>query len=348
MLFDDESKTYNSNGSQCEHYHCYNKPVVAPADGTVEYLIDNIDDNEIGQVNTTNNWGNSIILRHLPGLYTQLSHLKKGTFKVAKGDFVKQGDLLAHCGNSGRSPEPHLHFQVQTLPLMGSRTIDYPIAYYNEKEESGLQLHQFCRPVEGALVSGIKTNSLIKKAFEIIPNTLLKYTYLNEIGHLKTEQWEAYTDDYNNKYLYCKETESSAYYINDGSMFYFTAFYGNHKSLLYYFYLSAYKVFLGVPEGEKLRTAMPLNVIRNKKAAIVVHDFIAPFTNFIRVWNTIETDNSGNNSADTVILKSDIRMTVFRKTTIESNSIITLNMNGILEFEYESHKTKIQAKWLNS
>jgi len=107
-------------------------------------------------------------------------------------------------------------------------------------------------------------------------------------------------------------------------------------------------VFLGVPEGEKLRTAMPLNVIRNKKAAIVVHDFIAPFTNFIRVWNTIETDNSGNNSADTVILKSDIRMTVFRKTTIESNSIITLNMNGILEFEYESHKTKIQAKWLNS
>jgi len=348
MLFDDESKTHNSNGSQCEHYYCYNKPVIAPADGTVEYLIDNSNDNEIGQVNTTNNWGNSIIIRHLPGLYTQLSHLKKGTFKVAKGDFVKQGDLLAHCGNSGRSPEPHLHFQVQALPLPGSRTIDYPIAYYNEKEESGLHLHQFCRPVEGAMVSGIMTDSIIKKAFEIIPNTILKYTYLNEKGLQKTEQWEAYTDAYNNKYLYCKETESSAYYINDGSMFYFTAFYGNQKSLLYYFYLSFYKVFLGELDSGKLETAMPLHVILNKKAAFRAHDFIAPFTHFIRVWYTMEPDNPINYNTDMVILKSDVRMKVFGKTTIESNSTITLTRNGIMEFEYESRKTKIQAKWLNT
>ena len=56
----------------------YNKPVLAPADGVVEEVIDNIEDNEIGKLNTTNNWGNSIIIRHLPGLYTQLSHLRKG------------------------------------------------------------------------------------------------------------------------------------------------------------------------------------------------------------------------------------------------------------------------------
>ncbi|MEI7502602.1 MAG: urea transporter [Paludibacter sp.] len=126
VINDEFHKTYKSNGMLCEDYYCYNKPVLAPADGFVEEIIDHIDDNEIGKVNTINNWGNTIIIRHLNGLYTQMSHLKKGSFKFTKGEFVKRGDLVAQCGNSGRSPEPHLHFQVQVSPLLGSKTLNYP------------------------------------------------------------------------------------------------------------------------------------------------------------------------------------------------------------------------------
>jgi len=349
MLLDDQSKTYSSNGLHCEDYYCYNKPILAPADGFVEEIIDNINDNEIGKVNTTDNWGNTIIIRHLSGLYTQLSHLKKGSFKVSKGNFVKRGDLLAHCGNSGRSPEPHLHFQVQITPLLGSRTIDYPFAYYYKKEKTSQQLYEFSKPSEGAFVSGVTTNQLLKTAFDITPNTILKYSYLNEKGVKKLGHWESFTDAYNYKYLYCKETESSAYYANDGSMFYFTAFYGNKESLLYYFYLLAYKVFLGDNVNGEIIDAMPLSIIHNKRIGLWLQDFIAPFYTFIQVWHSIKSESTDNLfDTEALILKSKIQVSFFGKVSKEGNGRILLKDNRIQEFTYETGKTKTQAKWLNS
>ena len=349
MLHDDKSKTYTSNGLFCENYYCYNKPILAPADGIVEEIIDNFDDNEIGKVNTNNNWGNTIIIRHLPGLYTQLSHLKKGSFKVTRGDFVKRGDLLAHCGNSGRSPEPHLHYQVQITPLLGSTTIDYPFAYYYENGKTEQRLHQFDKPKQGALVSGVTTSLMLKTAFNIYPNNVLKFRYLNKRGIEIIEKWEAYTDAYNYKYLYCKETDSSAFYVNDGTMFYFTAFYGNKESLLYYFYLTAYKVFLGELYHAEMEDTMPLNIIRNKKISIWLHDFIAPFHSYIRVWHSIKPEVINNLfDADSLILKSEIKVSVFGKTRIDSTGMITLEKNCIKAFSYETKKTKIEAEWLNS
>jgi len=349
MLLDDKSKTYTSKGLFCENYYCYNKPVLAPADGIVEEVIDTVDDNEIGRVDTINNWGNTIVIRHLPGLYTQLSHLKKGSFKVAKGDSVKHGDLLAHCGNSGRSPVPHLHFQVQITPTLGSRTIDYPFAYYYEKEETKQLLNQFNRPHEGALVSGVSTNSLLKTAFDIMPNNVLKYSFLSEKGIEKEEQWESFTDAFNYKYLYCKETESAAYYANDGLMFYFTAFYGDKSSLLYFFYLSAYKVFLGDPVNTEMNDAMPLNAIQNKKIGIWLHDFVAPFFSYIRVWHSMKPDVANSHfDSKTFILNSKIYYSVFGRIRKESESKIILSGNCIKEFTYESNKSKIRAKCINS
>jgi len=348
MIRDEKLKTYTSNGLLCENYYCYSKPVLAPADGIVEEIIDSIDDNEIGKVNITNNWGNTIIIRHLPGLYTQMSHLKKGSFKVSKGDFVQRGDLLALCGNSGRSPEPHLHFQVQVTPLVGARTIDDPFAYYYQKENSAQELHQFSKPAEGALVSGITWNTLLKAAFDIMPDKSMKFSYENEKGLEVVEQWIAYTDAYNNKYLYCKETESIAYYVNDGSMFYFTAFYGNKKSLLYYFYLSVYKVFLGDPDSVVLQDAMPLNIIRNKKTSVWLHDFVAPFYKYVLAGYSIKVESS-DNPFDTglLILKSEIQVSVLGKGRTESNSIITLKDNCIKEFIYQSPQTNIKAICIN-
>jgi urea transporter/murein DD-endopeptidase MepM/ murein hydrolase activator NlpD len=349
MLFDNENKPFKANGLFCENYYSYNMPVLAPANGVVEEIIDNIDDNEIGKVNTTNNWGNTIIIRHLPDLYTQLSHLKKGSFKVAKGNFVKQGEILALCGNSGRSPAPHLHYQVQITPLLGSRTLDYPISYYYETGKGGRQLHQFSKPSEGALISGVTSNLVLNTAFDFTPNSILKFTYLNEKGIEKKEQWDVYTDSYNYKYLYCEETGSCAYYVNDGSMFYFTAFYGRKDSLLYYFYLSVYKVFLGESDNAVINDLMPLNIIQNKKISIWLHDFIAPFLTYIRVWHSIKPESTNNfTSAESLILKSKIEYTVFGKTKKFSTSMITLKENSVREFSFETKNTKIEAKWLDS
>ena len=349
MLFDDKMKTYNSKGLLCEDYFCYRKPVLAPADGVIEEIVDHIDDNEIGTVNTVNNWGNTIIIRHLPGLFTQISHLEKGSFKVTKGAFVKRGDFLALCGNSGRSPEPHLHFQVQLTPMLGSKTIDYPFAYYWQKEKSNQQLCQFTKPSEGSLVSGLSSNAMLKRAFDIAPNTLLKYHYADVNGIEKHEQWETFTDAYNNKYLYCKATESSAFFVNDGLMFYFTAFYGKTNSLLYYFYLSAYKVFLGDMDINEMNDALPLHVARNKRLTRWLHDFVAPFYTYIRVWYSVKREGTNNIlDADLLTLISKIQVSVFGKTETQSESTIVLKDNCIREFTFESGKIKIKAKWSDS
>ncbi len=349
MIYDEKMKTYSSNGLLCENYYCYNKPVLAPADGIVEEVIDTIDDNEIGKVNTSSNWGNSIIIRHLPGLYTQMSHLKRGSFKVVKGQYVKRGDLLASCGNSGRSPEPHLHFQVQTTPLLGAKTIYYPIAYFHQNGKTEKALQQFCVPTEKSLVSGISTNNLLKTAFDIMPDTSLTYSFVNENGIEITEKWDAYTDAFNSKYLYSKTTESVAYYVNDGSMFYFTAFYGDKKSLLYYFYLSAYKVFLVNPDAVAVKDVMPLSTIRNKKTRIWMHDFIAPFFTYIKAVYTV-----GVSASDTIFdtgsitLTSGIDVTIWGKSRNESNSTIKVQDNCIKEFSFQSNKTQIKATCINS
>lgn len=348
MLRDEESKTYSGNGLLCEDFYCYNKPILAPADGIVEEIIDHIDDNEIGKVNTTNNWGNTIIIRHLSGLYTQLSHLKKGSFKVTKGDSVRQGDLIALCGNSGRSPEPHVHFQIQTSPILGARTLDYPLAYFHKKEGAISALQQFERPKQDDLVSSIMPNKLIKSAFDILPNSTLNFQYTNENGNHSTEQWDSYTDAYNNKYLYCQETESTAFYVNDGSMFYFTSFIGNKKSLLYYFYLSAYKVFMGELNNAQLTDVMPLNTIQNKKIALWLHDFIAPFHNYMSVVYSVKL--SGSNlpfNTDELTLESQVALSVFSKLEQKSKSTITLKENRIQAFNYQSDKIKIEATCIN-
>ena len=322
MLLDDEGKTHSSGGLLCENYYCYNKPVISPADGIIEEIADNIDDNEIGKVNTSINWGNTIIIKHINGLYTQLSHLKKGSFKVAKGDFVRRGDILAHCGNSGRSPEPHLHFQVQTTPHLGAATIDYPFSYYYEKVGKSYQLKQFSRPAEGANVTGVNTNHLLKAAFDISPNSVLNYCYINEERKEIIERWDALTDAYNYKYLYCNTTGSGAYYVCDGTMFYFTSFFGNRKSLLYYFYLSAYKVFLGETDHLEINDAMPLNTLQNKRISTWLQDFIAPFYTFIKVWYSIKPEDAANIlNGEFLFLKSKIQVSVFKKTTIASESV---------------------------
>ena len=348
MLLDEEMKSYSSNGLLCENYHCYNKPVLAPADGIVEEIIDQIDDNEIGKINTINNWGNTIIIRHLPGLYTQLSHLRKDSFKVSKGDHVKCGDILATCGNSGRSPQPHLHFQVQTSPNTGAKTLDYPFAYYLKSNNNGSILSSFTNPEEGEIISDVHAHNLLKRSFEIRPNTVMEYNYTDECGIERKEQWEAFTDAYNYNYLYCSATKSSAYYVNDGNMFYFTTFYGNKKSLLFYFYLTAFKVLLGYYENLEISDVLPLNIFRNKNGMIWLHDFIAPFTNHVRASYTIkQTESDDAYHPQSLTLVSTIDRSVFGKIQQESTSTVILKENRIDKFTYKNKKIKIEAKCIN-
>lgn len=60
--------------------------------------------------------GNVIIIEHTNHEYSMVAHLKKNSCLVQQGDTVKQGDVIALCGNSGNSSEAHIHFQVMDAP----------------------------------------------------------------------------------------------------------------------------------------------------------------------------------------------------------------------------------------
>lgn len=61
--------------------------------------------------------GNYVVIDRGDGVYAVLAHLQRGSVQVRPGEKVRAGDLLARCGNSGNSTEPHLHLQVMDCPL---------------------------------------------------------------------------------------------------------------------------------------------------------------------------------------------------------------------------------------
>ncbi len=279
VITDTENKQYTGSGDLLTDYYCYDKPLLAPADGTVEFVMDRIPDNVVGEVNLKENWGNTVIIKHDDYLYSSLSHLKEGSVKVKEGDSVKEGDVIGRCGNSGRSPYPHLHFQVQKTPYIGSLTMEYPISYYIRHSKAGFSLKSFEYPGLNDLVSNIETTGLLYNAFHFIPGKRYLFDVMMN-GEQSQSSWEVNTDPYNNAFIKCDQSGAMAYFINDESLFYFTHFSGEKNCLLYYFFMAAFQVQLGFYQDLIITDRYPLNLIYNQPL-LGLQDVIAPFRIFL-------------------------------------------------------------------
>ncbi len=118
-----DGQTFVADGRRTEDYLCWRLPVLAPADGTVVRVVNDIADNPIGEVTSAQNWGNLVLIQHAPGRFSLVGHLAQGSVTVQRGAVVRRGATLGLCGNSGRSLVPHVHFQMQADDLVGSPTI---------------------------------------------------------------------------------------------------------------------------------------------------------------------------------------------------------------------------------
>ena len=86
--------------------------------GTVVSAIDGVPDNEPGSMNPLLAVGNCLIIDHGSHEFAVYAHLKPDSLRVHRGDKVRGGQVLALCGNSGNSSEPHLHFHLQDKPTL--------------------------------------------------------------------------------------------------------------------------------------------------------------------------------------------------------------------------------------
>lgn len=306
MLCDENGATHDAEGFELKNYFGWQKPVLAPADGLIVDLHTTVDENPPGKVNLENNWGNSVVIKHGEHLYSQISHLLTGSFRVHLGQYVKKGEVLALLGNSGRSPLPHIHFQIQSTPYVGSATIPYPFGYYLKLQEGRQSLMSFSTPAEGEQIQNIEVTPLLRDAYSFIPGQILLFN-VRDGRKTYTARWEVRVNAYNQVYLYCLKTRAVAYLHNNGTMFYFLSYHGDKNSLLYYFYLSSYQVLLGYYPEIILRDTLPVHTV-NSGIVRVVQDFFAPFVRFLKVDFQLEYTHIDNVfTPRSIAIRSEVR-----------------------------------------
>ena len=338
VITDKDQNTYKDDGHYLTDYYCYNAPVVAPADGTVVNIIDGIEDNVPGEINMEQNWGNTIVIKHSDYLFSQISHLKQDSFKVKIGDEIKKGAQIASLGNSGRSPQPHLHFQLQATPYVGSKTLKYPLSYYINYNNDQEDFITFNYPKEGEIISDIKINRVLNKGFKLIPGMVFSVSSNNE--DLENSEWEVFTDAYNQTYIYCTQSKALAYFTNDGTVLYFTSFSGDKNSLLYYFYLSAFKIFLGDFKSVTVQDSYPIHMVFEGTRRFL-QDFIAPYHQYCKANYQSKTEliNKNDNSyiIDSVLTKK------VRQKTIETTEFkISGNSQSIRKIMVKTNQSTFE------
>ena len=344
-ILDEEGRSYRGEGNVCSDYYCYDKAVLAPAEGTVEEVTGDIADNNIGEVNLVHNWGNTVIIKHDDNLYSKLSHLKEDSITVKRGEKVRQGQTIAKCGNSGRSPVPHLHFQMQATPWIGSGTIEYPVSHYILKKENKFLFHSYNIPGEKERIRNVEVNALMKNAFDLVPGRKIRIEETRN-GRKGVADWQVGISIYNKLYISCKKTGSRAWFENDGTIWYFTHFEGERSSLLYYFYLAAYKVQQGFYQDISLQDQYPVNIVF-PKAILFFQDLVAPFFIFLKAGYRMKYVSIDNSLfPEKLQLRPETRSYVFGKFQGSKQFDIEIDSTGIRTFKVKDGKTEIDAVWL--
>ncbi|MEK7432967.1 MAG: urea transporter [Cyanobacteriota bacterium] len=173
IIVDEKGNSFKEDGTNIEDYYAFKKTVLSPVRGIVTTIINDQNDNSIGDANKINNWGNLVLIYDYRGFYIEISHLCKDSIVVKECDWVEIGSFLALCGNSGYSPQPHIHIQVQYLPQIGSYTVPFSFVSYN----SELTFYSNNIPCEGQKVEPIYTD----KALSIKMNYLIDNEFKYEV-----------------------------------------------------------------------------------------------------------------------------------------------------------------------
>ncbi len=214
---DREGNRHSADGKGLTDWLCYRLPVTAAAPGTVIRIVDGLEDTAVDEVDTENNWGNLVILQHAPGLYSMVAHLSPGTIEVAEGDFVTAGEKLGKVGSSGRSPVPHLHFQLQATPDVGDPTI--AVEFQGTVLDNGAAMLKARHlPVTAQRVRNIARQKALAMALAFPPGQHVQVRVTTDSG-TRTEELISDIDPLGNRSLVSPSRDARLWFENRGDTF---------------------------------------------------------------------------------------------------------------------------------
>lgn len=231
MVSDANGKPFDKSGSNLKDYFCFDVPVLSPAEGKVVFVKSDVPDNPVGKTNERDNWGNAVILEHAPEFYSCIAHLREGSVKVAVGETVKRGQVIARCGNSGRSPFPHMHFQLQAVPILGAPTRRFQFANFL-KAYNGEKAFIFRgEAAEGDIVSNLALAPDYDDFFPCSFTQDLVYDVRN--GEARRETWSMETDLYGNLIMKSRPSETRLSFTLTNGVLSIKKLEGSRKTGLY-------------------------------------------------------------------------------------------------------------------
>ncbi|RUM60845.1 MAG: peptidase M23 [Persephonella sp.] len=276
VITDGEGKTYRNEGLYLEDYYAYRKPVLSPIRGRIVKVINDLPDNQIGEVDKENNWGNLVIIYDERGFYVEISHFAYKSIRVREGDWVEIGTFLGLCGNSGYSPQPHIHIQVQPYDYIGAYTI--PFSFVNYLSEGIFYSNDL--PKENQKVEPL----FVDKSLDLKTSFALDNRFIYEVyeDNKKIDEFEIKVEMALDGTFYFNSGKGKLYFGKSNGTFYFYRLDGNDEYLKDFF-LSLPKLPLAYRNGIKWVDYIPLKTVLNifqKSLFLLIASF---HHNFVKV-----------------------------------------------------------------
>jgi len=292
-LKSDES--YKNEGHYCTDYYCFGEAVLSPITGYVVDIRSDLVDNNIGDVDRVNNWGNYIIIRSDLGFHVKICHLMQYSVSPKIGEYISVYQVIAKCGNSGYSPQPHIHLQVQYLGILGGFTKEF---CFKEYCQDNMLIFNSIPSKNSELNSVIADKSVSSRlsfvlddvfSYKVYENGVFKESIefivkMNEVGEFFLEDKEA----------------NRLYFYSDDIQFYFYNYEGESSYLKWLFILAPRFPFINKEEISFV-DYIPINLVKNRFQIIGIELLSTINKNYSKIQKKYTYKNNSILSVDGMI-----------------------------------------------
>jgi urea transporter len=295
-----EGKSYQGEGKYPQEYYAFGESVLSPVSGYIVDMRHDLVDNPIGENDRVNNWGNYLIIRSDAGFFVEISHLMQYSIKVAVGDYVLINSILANCGNSGYSPQPHIHIQVQAVGFIGGFTQKFCFSDY--LQEGRFHLNDL--PNHNDIITSLINDKSIASRFIFILDDTFTYEVFEHDLKIKEVTFRVKMDTTGEFYLE-DETLNRLYFYNDAKQFYFYHYQGKESHLKWLFIVAPRLPFVG---GHTITFSdyLPVYLVKNGWERAAIELIATVCKTFYKITREYRFDGTNLSSQDgSVTLKSN-------------------------------------------